>query len=71
MVGAPTWPEGGVATDFERGALLAYAAGIDPARVSKRQNLIAKVASSYQPANPGYYGETFNATSSGCSCSAR
>lgn len=62
VVGAATWPEGGVATDFERGALLAYAAGIDPARVSKRQNLLAKVASSYQPASPGYYGETFNAT---------
>ncbi len=61
-VGASTWPEGGVATDFERGALLSYAAGIDPARVSKRQNLLAKVASSYQPSSPGYYGETFNAT---------
>jgi hypothetical protein len=62
VVGAPGWPEGGVATDYERGALLAYAAGIDPARVSKRQNLLAKVASTYQPASPGYYGETFNAT---------
>ncbi|HEX4732144.1 MAG TPA: hypothetical protein VH299_12805 [Solirubrobacterales bacterium] len=62
VVGAPTWAEGGVATDFERGALLAYAAGIDPARVSKRQNLIAKVASTYQPASPGYYGETLNGT---------
>ncbi len=62
VVGAPTWPEGGVATDYERGALLAYAAGIDPARVSKRQNLLAKVASTYQTASPGYYGETFNAT---------
>ncbi len=62
MVGAATWPEGGVATDIERGALLSYAAGIDPARVSKRQNLLAKVASTYQPASPGYYGETFNST---------
>jgi hypothetical protein len=62
VVGAASWPEGGVATDFERGALVAYAAGIDPARVSKRQNLLAKVASTYQPASPGYYGETFNAT---------
>ena len=50
------------ATDFERAALISYAAGIDPARVSKRQNLIAKVASYYQPASPGYYGSTFNAT---------
>lgn len=62
VVGAAGWPEGGTATDIERGTLVAYAAGIDPARVSKRQNLIAKVASTYQPASPGYYGETFNAT---------
>jgi len=70
---ARSWYEGEVApfgwpgaeptaTDFERAALIAYAAGIDPARVSKRQNLIAKVASYYQPASPGYYGATFNAT---------
>jgi hypothetical protein len=63
VVGAPTWPgEGAVATDYERGALLAYAAGIDPARVSKRQNLIAKVAATYQPSSPGYYGSTLNGT---------
>jgi hypothetical protein len=62
-VGAVGWPgEGAVATDFERATLISYAAGIDPARVSKRQNLIAKVASYYQPASPGYYGSTFNAT---------
>jgi hypothetical protein len=63
VIGVPTWPgEGAVSTDFERAALLSYAAGIDPARVSKRQNLIAKVASYYQPESPGYYGSTFNAT---------
>jgi hypothetical protein len=63
LVGSPTWPGGEpLATDFERAALIAYAAGIDPARVSKRQNLIAKVASYYQPESPGYYGSTFNAT---------
>lgn len=62
-VGAVTWPgEGAVATDFERAALISYAAGIDPARVSKRQNLIAKVVSYYQTESPGYYGTTFNAT---------
>src|SRR5882724_669492 len=61
-VGVATWPgEGAVATDFERAALISYAAGIDPARVSKRQNLIAKVVSYYQSASPGYYGSTFNA----------
>ncbi|HET8861951.1 MAG TPA: hypothetical protein VFM94_01725 [Solirubrobacterales bacterium] len=63
LVGAVGWPGGGAtATDFERAALISYAAGIDPARVSKRQNLIAKVASYYQPESPGYYGATFNAT---------
>ncbi len=62
VVGAAGWPSGGLATDIERGTLLAYAAGIDPARVSKRSNLLAGVAGSYQPASPGYYGETFNAT---------
>jgi hypothetical protein len=61
-VGAAGWPSGGLATDYERGALDAYAAGIDPARVSKRSNLLAGVAGSYQSASPGYYGETFNAT---------
>jgi hypothetical protein len=62
-VGAVGWPgAGATATDFERATLLAYAAGIDPARVSKRQNLIAEVASYYQPESPGYYGSTFNAT---------
>jgi hypothetical protein len=62
-VGAVGWPgEGATATDFERATLISYAAGVDPARVSKRQNLIAKVASYYQTATPGYYGSTFNAT---------
>jgi hypothetical protein len=63
LTGAPSWPgEGAVATDYERGALLAYAAGIDPARVSPRQNLLARMASTYQPASPGYYGSTLNGT---------
>lgn len=62
-IGVAGWPgEGAAATDFERAALIAYAAGIDPARVSKRQNLIAKIASYYLPESPGYYGATFNAT---------
>ncbi len=63
VVGPVTWPGAEpLATDYERGALLSYAAGTDPARVSKRQNLIAGIASYYQPASPGYYGSTFNAT---------
>ncbi|HEX5713938.1 MAG TPA: hypothetical protein VFX85_11545 [Solirubrobacterales bacterium] len=65
-VGAFAWPGvGATATDYERGALLAYAAGIDPARLAKRQNLIAKILSYYQPLTPGYFGSTFNATSFG------
>jgi hypothetical protein len=63
VVGVPGWAGGAaVATDYERATLLSYAAGIDPARVSKRENLIAKVASFYQSASPGYYGSTFNGT---------
>src|ERR1044072_7283624 len=45
VVGSPTWPgEGALATDFERAALLSYAAGIDPARVSQRQKPNATIA---------------------------
>lgn len=63
-VGAVGWPgtENPPVTDFERATLISYAAGIDPARVSKRQNLLAKVVAQYQPEDPGYYGETFNGT---------
>jgi hypothetical protein len=63
LVGNPTtWPpEGGSTTstsvtEFERAALNAYAAGIDPARVSVQQNLIARIIAEYQTANPGYFG---------------
>jgi len=63
VVGAATFGgEKPPATEFERAALLAYAAGIDPTRPSKRQNVIAKVASYYQPEAPGYYGTVFNET---------
>ena len=42
----------------------AYAAGIDPARVSAKQNLIARILADYVPAAPGWYGgsEAFTAT---------
>ncbi|HEY3758815.1 MAG TPA: hypothetical protein VGL37_03590 [Solirubrobacteraceae bacterium] len=55
-----TWP-GEVenpATDFEKAALVSYAAGIDPARVSIERNLLANIISEYQ-ATPhvGYYGK--------------
>jgi hypothetical protein len=61
---ATKWPEKAIVTEYERAALVGYAAGIDPARFSKAQNLIAGVASFYQPASPGYYGppENLNGT---------
>jgi hypothetical protein len=61
---ATKWPKEAIATEYERAALNAYAAGIDPARVSKTQDLIAGIASFYQNANPGYYGapEVFEGT---------
>lgn len=55
-----TWP-GAVenpATEFEKAALVSYAAGIDPARVSVERNLLANLISEYQTASPGYYGLT-------------
>jgi hypothetical protein len=60
-----TWPGSEpLVEDFETAALAAYAAGIDPARVSPSQNLIAQIVARYQPGSPGYYGEPelFNAT---------
>ncbi|MGA9316210.1 MAG: prenyltransferase/squalene oxidase repeat-containing protein [Solirubrobacteraceae bacterium] len=61
---ATKWPKETLVTEYERAALVAYAAGIDPARVSKTQNLIAGIASYYQPESPGYYGPpgNFNGT---------
>jgi hypothetical protein len=59
LIGEPsTWPGGSTppVTDFETAALAAYAAGIDPARVSANQNLIAQIVAR-QGSQPGYYGE--------------
>ncbi|MGW6707049.1 hypothetical protein ACWGDE_19460 [Streptomyces sp. NPDC054956] len=55
------WPSAApVVTDYERGTLNAYAAGIDPARVSASRNLIANVYSYWQTAEPGYFGPSGN-----------
>jgi hypothetical protein len=67
LIGDPaTWPGGSEppVTTYEDAALAAYAAGIDPARVSQQQNLIAQIVARYDTANPGYYGppSTFSAT---------
>jgi hypothetical protein len=60
LIGEPsTWPGGSEppVSDFDVAALSAYAGGIDPARVSPGQNLIAQIAARYQDTNAGYYGE--------------
>jgi hypothetical protein len=60
-----TWPGSGApVTDFETATLAAYAAGIDPARVSPTQNLIAQILAHYRPSDPGAYGsaELLNGT---------
>lgn len=55
------WPSASpVVTDYERGTLNAYAAGIDPARVSASRNLIANIYSYWQTAEPGYFGPSGN-----------
>jgi hypothetical protein len=54
-----TWP-GAVedpATEFEKAALVSYAAGTDPARVSVERDLLANIISEYQTEHPGYYGK--------------
>ncbi|MEU9336991.1 hypothetical protein AB0D49_28130 [Streptomyces sp. NPDC048290] len=55
------WPSASpVVTDYERGTLNAYAAGIDPARVSASRNLIADIYRYWQTAEPGYFGPSAN-----------
>ncbi|MHA3700830.1 hypothetical protein ACXR2U_01485 [Jatrophihabitans sp. YIM 134969] len=61
QVAASTWPSSApVVTDYERGILNTYAAGTDPARVSAQRNLLADLASYWQPAAPGYFGPPAN-----------
>jgi hypothetical protein len=57
-----SWPGTGSppVTDFERATINAYSAGIDPARVATTQNLIAAIASYWQPASQGYWGTVGN-----------
>ncbi|MFJ8862316.1 hypothetical protein ACIRD8_28290 [Streptomyces sp. NPDC102451] len=55
------WPSATpVVTDYERAALNAYAAGIDPARVSASRNLISDIYGYWQTAEPGYFGPSAN-----------
>ncbi|WP_046501148.1 prenyltransferase/squalene oxidase repeat-containing protein [Streptomyces odonnellii] len=55
------WPSTSpVVTDYERATLNAYAAGIDPARVSASRNLIADIYGYWQTTEPGYFGPSAN-----------
>ncbi|MFD7432637.1 hypothetical protein ACFV6Z_37045 [Streptomyces sp. NPDC059818] len=55
------WPSAApVVTDYERATLNAYAAGIDPARVSASRNLIGDIYGYWQTAEPGYFGPSAN-----------
>ncbi|MFD6426325.1 hypothetical protein [Streptomyces sp. NPDC060198] len=61
LLSTTTWPSTApVVTDYERAALNAYAAGIDPARVSASRNLIGDIYSYWQTAEPGYFGPSSN-----------
>jgi hypothetical protein len=60
-----TWPGSEApVSNFATATLAAYAAGIEPARVSPTQNLIAQILAHYRPSDPGAYGsaELFNGT---------
>ncbi|MGP3757119.1 hypothetical protein B046DRAFT_04695 [Streptomyces sp. LamerLS-316] len=55
------WPSATpVVTDYERAALNAYAAGIDPSRVSASRNLVGDIYGYWQTAEPGYFGPSAN-----------
>ncbi|MCL7376668.1 hypothetical protein [Streptomyces sp. 35G-GA-8] len=61
LLSTASWPSASpVVTDYERATLNAYAAGIDPARVSASRNLIADIYGYWQNAEPGYFGPSAN-----------
>ncbi|MEV8451651.1 hypothetical protein AB0467_06135 [Streptomyces sp. NPDC052095] len=61
LLATSAWPSASpVVTDYERATLNAYAAGIDPARVSASRNLVADIYSYWQTAEPGYFGPSAN-----------
>ncbi|MGX2992991.1 hypothetical protein JNUCC64_01645 [Streptomyces sp. JNUCC 64] len=61
LLSTASWPSASpVVTDYERGVLNAYAAGIDPARVSASRNLVADVYAHWQTAEAGYFGPSAN-----------
>ncbi|MFD7536199.1 hypothetical protein [Streptomyces sp. NPDC059819] len=65
LLATPAWPSTSpVVTDYERGIINAYSAGIDPARVSASRNLVADTYAYWQNSAPGYWGapSNFNGT---------
>ncbi|MFJ3493628.1 hypothetical protein ACIPPJ_08500 [Streptomyces sp. NPDC086091] len=61
LLSSASWPSASpVVTDYERATLNAYAAGIDPARVSASRNLIADIYGYWQTAEAGYFGPSAN-----------
>ncbi|MEU1619511.1 hypothetical protein ABZ479_19705 [Streptomyces sp. NPDC005722] len=61
LLSTTAWPSASpVVTDYERATLNAYAAGIDPARVSASRNLVADVYGYWQTAETGYFGPSAN-----------
>jgi hypothetical protein len=61
LLSTTTWPSASpVVTDYERATLNAYAAGIDPARVSASRNLIADIYGYWQTSESGYFGPSAN-----------
>ncbi|MFG2595758.1 hypothetical protein [Streptomyces sp. NPDC048462] len=61
LLASTSWPSTApVVTDYERATLNAYAAGIDPARVSASRNLIGDIYGYWQTAEPGYFGPSAN-----------
>ena len=62
VVGAAGWPSGGLATDYERGALTPTPPGSTRPGSRNARTCSPGSPATYQSASPGYYGETFNAT---------
>ena len=61
LLSTASWPSASpVVTDYERATLNAYAAGIDPARVSAARNLVADIYGYWQTAEAGYFGPSAN-----------
>lgn len=61
LLATAAWPSASpVVTDYERATLNAYAAGIDPSRVSASRNLIGDIYGYWQTAEPGYFGPSAN-----------